>query len=99
MTEAELKGERLELSKMQRAVLEFWLSHFAIHHTYPTLREACSQFGWGSTNAAVAHIKALVRKGYMRRTGAYASRSFVVVALDQPVAEAVKFARAALGLA
>ena len=44
----------------------------------PTLREICGQMGWSGTNAASGHLKALERKGLIRRK-AGGARAITVV--------------------
>jgi hypothetical protein len=41
-------------------VLQCWASGFL-----PTIREICDEFGWSSPNAAVQHLHALRRAGYI----------------------------------
>ena len=55
------------LTKRQAAVLSF-IKEFAINHGYPpTIPEIQEEFGIKSPNGVNNHIKALIRKGYIKR--------------------------------
>ena len=55
------------LTKRQAAVLSF-IKEFAIDHGYPpTIPEIQEEFGIKSPNGVNNHIKALIRKGYIKR--------------------------------
>ena len=41
----------------------------------PTFQEIADHFGFGSKNAVMGHIKALTKKGYIKRPDAQRSRS------------------------
>lgn len=56
------------LTRRQRRVLRAVLDHTLRHAVPPTLREVCAAFGWASTNSAMCHVKALIRKGYLTHT-------------------------------
>jgi repressor LexA len=56
-----------ELTKSQLRVLIAFKEAAATGDAPPTLRELCKRFGWGSTGTARDHLKALVRKGRLRR--------------------------------
>lgn len=71
------------LTPRQRAVLEFIVRYQDEHGMAPSIREIMARFGLGSTNAADVHLRALVRKGYLRRRDR-AARSLVVVQQPQP---------------
>lgn len=55
------------LSTRQREVLNF-IREKQIAGISPTYREISSHFGFSSPNAAMQHVKALLSKGYLRRT-------------------------------
>lgn len=40
----------------------------------PTYRDLCAEFGWGSTGTVRDHLRALVRKGYLKLSGGRAHR-------------------------
>lgn len=55
------------LTKRQGQVLDF-ISEFVDGHGYPpTVREVASRFGFRSPRAAHDHIRALLRKGYLKQ--------------------------------
>lgn len=54
------------LTDKQRAVLELIISDWESGGDLPTHREICNYFGFSSPRAAADHLKALVRKGYLR---------------------------------
>lgn len=90
--------QRPPLTKMQRAILAFWLDHFRQHQRFPAVREACEKFGIASPNGVVCHLKALEKKGYLQRNkGEKAlARSYVVPGLKEAIASAVANVKAAL---
>ncbi|RMG75066.1 MAG: transcriptional repressor LexA [Nitrospirae bacterium] len=58
----------MELTRRQRAILEF-IKRFIDREGYPpTVREVAREFGYRSPLSAKQHIDALVRKGYLSRT-------------------------------
>lgn len=66
------------LTDKQSVILDFIKSYIATHGYPPTLREIGDKFGLSSTNGVNDHLKALERKGYIRR-GDMQARSIVVV--------------------
>jgi repressor LexA len=62
--EAHMKAS---LSTKQEAVLFFVKGFIAKHRIAPTYEEICKAFSWRSTRAAANHVKALERKGYLKR--------------------------------
>ena len=60
-----MRGE--PLAPRQQAVLRFIGAYQEHHGCAPTLRELCQGLGVGSTNTIDYHLKALERKGYIRR--------------------------------
>jgi repressor LexA len=57
------------LTAIQRQVLEVLRRHADLGEPAPTYRELCAEFGWASTGTVRDHLRALVRKGYLRLTG------------------------------
>lgn len=51
----------------QQRVLAFIKAHIAVNQNFPTMAQISANFGWGSRNAAAMVIKALHRKGYVRK--------------------------------
>jgi repressor LexA len=73
-------GARLSLTSRQREVLDF-IRHFMAHAGYPpTVREIGAHFGF-VPRSVFDHLKALERKGYLRRV---ASKSRSLQILDAP---------------
>ena len=73
----------IDLTNRQQEVLDF-IRDFTRSHGYPpTMREISSEFGFSSTNAAASHVKALEKKGVIRRDQ---MRSRGIVVCDEPVA-------------
>ncbi len=56
-----------KLTETQRALLDFIVEFRDGNQYPPTMREICNAFGWSSLNTCNDHIRALVRKGYIRR--------------------------------
>lgn len=54
------------MTERQRCVLDFICREVAARGSAPTYREIASEFGFHSTKAAVDHVAALARKGYLR---------------------------------
>jgi len=72
-----------ELTKRQRRVLEFIQDQQDSAGLVPTYREIAAHFGFNSPNAALAHIKALRGKGFLRNQPGRA-RTFQVVNPNAP---------------
>ena len=68
-----------KLTSRQREVIAFIREHQAEHGYAPTIREIGEAMGIRSTNGVNDHLKALERKGWIRRE-ALLSRSIQVVA-------------------
>ena len=56
-----------DLTARQAEVLAFIKRHSALSGRPPTRAEISEHFGWSSINAADDHVRALVRKGAIRR--------------------------------
>jgi len=57
---------QFSLPPVQSKVLAFFERRHREGLPPPTVRELCSEFGWRSTGTARDHIRALVRKGWLR---------------------------------
>lgn len=66
MTETETQTEPRPLTDRQRELLELVRSHSRLYG--PTVRELCLAAGINSPNGVACHLRALERKGYVRRT-------------------------------
>lgn len=58
---------RVTLTNQQRQVFAYLRQHIAEHGWPPTTRELVGRFKWASPNAAVCHLVALHRKGWIVR--------------------------------
>jgi len=58
---------RKVLTDRQRHILEFIENHIKTHGSSPTIREIGSFTGIKSTNGVRQHIKALIKKGYLKK--------------------------------
>lgn len=67
-----------KLGTRQGEVYAFILEYFEWHTSAPTVREIAEKLGMGSTNTVDYHLKALERKGFIRRRGNLA-RSIEIV--------------------
>ena len=56
-------------TKAQRRVLDWYVDHWS--NGPPTLRDAAESLGYASPSSIHKHIRALVRKGFMRGSGRY----------------------------
>lgn len=66
------------LTARQQLVLDFIREHIRIHRVPPTLREIGKAMGIRSTNGVNDHLRALERKGFIRRRDML-SRSIVII--------------------
>jgi repressor LexA len=57
------------LTEAQEATLAFMVRHQETHQRPPSLREMCEEFGFASHTAALKHVQALARKGFVTQTG------------------------------
>jgi repressor LexA len=57
------------LTPRQRTVLEFIENYVHKYGNSPTIREIGSNLGISSTNGVRSHLEALIRKGYLNKTG------------------------------
>jgi len=65
------------LTGKQRAMLEFIIEHSRVRGYPPTIREIAAQFGFSAVGTVQGYVRALVRKGFLRRDKDHA-RSFAV---------------------
>ncbi|MBA4187554.1 MAG: hypothetical protein C0467_06000 [Planctomycetaceae bacterium] len=73
------------LTDQQRKVLTAIVTFWGEHQRPPSIREICDALGFSGPNAITYHMKALVRKGFIRM-GHKEARSIEVVALTDSVA-------------
>jgi repressor LexA len=57
------------LTRIQATVLDTLRKRADVGKPPPTYRELCAEFGWRSTATARDHLRALVRKGFIKTTG------------------------------
>jgi repressor LexA len=74
-----------EPSKRQRDVLDFVSATIQQRGIPPTYREIGDALGISSTNGVADHVKALVRKGYLRKAGSGSARGIQLTQRAQPV--------------
>lgn len=74
-----------ELSRRQRDVLDFVIAAIQQRGIPPTYREIGDALGISSTNGVADHVKALVRKGYLRKAGGGAARGIQLTEKARPV--------------
>ena len=67
-----------ELTKRQQEIFDFIKRYSSDHGYPPTVREIGKRFGIGNPNGVVCHLKALVRKGRIKRVAGI-SRGILVV--------------------
>ena len=56
------------ITKRQRQVLNFIKNHVAENNVWPTYKAFVDEFGFRSPNSVTQNIRALVNKGYIRKT-------------------------------
>ncbi|HLH78258.1 MAG TPA: transcriptional repressor LexA [Candidatus Binataceae bacterium] len=59
------------LTRIQASVLDALRKRADVGKPPPTYRELCAEFGWRSTGTARDHLRALVRKGFIKTTGTH----------------------------
>jgi SOS regulatory protein LexA len=67
-----------ELTKKQRAILDYMKAHVAEHTYWPSIRDIQAKFRFASTNAVFGHLQALERKGVLQRIPG-AARAYKIV--------------------
>lgn len=75
-------AEKQKLTPRQAEIYEYLKERIVNHGQCPTLREIAANFGIGSTNGAVTTLKALERKGWIKRER-YGNRSITLVSEDR----------------
>ena len=56
-----------ELTKKQKAILDYMKAHVSEHSYWPSIRDIQAKFRFASTNAVFGHLQALERKGVLQR--------------------------------
>ena len=74
------------LTPRQREILQFIKNYYQEHHCSPTYAEIAAAVGLSSMATIFTHIKALERKGYLRRQKGTA-RGIEILAQDEPVTD------------
>ena len=67
-----------KLTDKQAGILAYIKGFIDANGYSPIAKEIQSQFGWASQNAAIEHLNAIEKKGYIKRTPKIA-RSIVVL--------------------
>lgn len=75
---------KTELSPRQRDVLDFIRSALNQRGYPPTYREIGDALGISSTNGVADHVKALVRKGFLEKSGGGAARGLKLTTKARP---------------
>jgi repressor LexA len=60
------------LTEKQQSVLDFVVNYRREHGYTPSIRDICTGFGFSGPMAAMNHLKALEKKGFIRRSQAAA---------------------------
>jgi repressor LexA len=76
---------REQLTERQRKILDFIDQRISVHGQPPTLREIGAKFDISSTNGVRTHLEALVKKGYLKKHGAFHRGLELVRQLAGPV--------------
>lgn len=76
-----MRTKNNELTDKQKAVLDFIKEEILFQGYPPTVREICDAFNLSSPATVHAHLKALERKGYLKRTSSK-NRALTVVNMD-----------------
>jgi len=74
------------LTELQFRLLEFIRAYVDEHGIAPTLKEMCAHMGFPTLAAPVTHLKALEKKGYLKRGNRYAPRGTTLLAQGAPSA-------------
>ncbi|MFI4848381.1 MULTISPECIES: LexA family protein [Gimesia] len=75
---------RQKLTEKQHAIYSFIKQEITEHRLSPTVREIADRFGIRSSNGVMCHLRALERKGWIKRDY-YLSRGITLVA--EPVTQ------------
>lgn len=68
----------MQLTEKQEKVLEFLRAYTAEHQQSPSTRDVSEHFAFASNTAAIAHLRALERKGKITRSP-HVPRSIVIL--------------------
>ena len=77
------------LTDIQAEVLSFMYAYYqetkgsALTGLLPSSRDIQVRFGWSSQTAAMGHLKALEKKGYLKNVGGHKSRAYLIVRLPE----------------
>lgn len=77
-------GPRQKLTEKQHAIYSFIKREITEQRLSPTVREIADQFGIRSSNGVMCHLRALERKGWIKRDH-YLSRGITLIA--EPVTQ------------
>lgn len=66
-----------QLTRRQREVFDFICENVEKCSMPPTVREIQDRFGMRSANGVMCHLKALIKKGWLKQTQKNNSRSYV----------------------
>lgn len=58
----------IKLTDRQKEVFDFMVEYFLINHSMPTMNVIARHFNFKSDNAGFEHVKAICRKGFLKRT-------------------------------
>ena len=82
-----ISTKEVELTKRQEEILEFIKIHIEKSGFPPTILEIQQEFSFKSPNAVQEHVKAIARKGYIRRNpNKWRGLELVGIAKKEPVA-------------
>lgn len=73
------------LTERQAAILRYLHRHWRTERVLPSMREIAQAFGLRSTNAVSDHLRALERKGYLRRRAKRARSIELMTGMGIPV--------------
>lgn len=72
------KPEADGLTDKQRSILRWMADYRDRNGIMPTIREVGEAFGFASSNASICHLRALLKKGWLRQVKANGARSYVL---------------------
>lgn len=84
------------LTDAQRKVLLYLVRHFGEHQAYPVLRDVAVAMWFAGPSGALAHLKALAKKGFVRLSK-HKSRGVSIPDLDIAVRTAAAQYAATIG--
>ena len=77
----------LPLTKRQAEMLAYIREYLSEEGVAPTVRELANRFGLRATNAVADHLRALERKGYLRREDMKSRALKLVADMSPPLAK------------